>query len=77
MAIDTTGCWFSWSMRRTSGSLTSRGKPGRTCAILSRTSCIARSISVAMRNSAKTSLRYPIELMDTFAWETVMSDGVA
>ena len=35
----------------TSGSLTSRGKPGRTSAILSRTSCIARVMSVDRRNS--------------------------
>ena len=55
-AIETTGCWFSRSARITSGSLTSRGKPGRTCAILSRTSCIARIISVPIRNSANTSL---------------------
>ena len=55
-ASETTGCEFSWSARRTSGSFTSRGKPGRTCPILSRTSCIAFVMSVDIRNSAKTSL---------------------
>jgi hypothetical protein len=60
-ATDTTGCLFSSSIRSTSGSLTSRGKPGRTCAILSRTSCMARIMPVAMRNSANTSLLPPRE----------------
>ena len=53
-ASETIGCWFSLSARMTSGSLTSRGKPGRTCAILSRTSCIAASCRSSRRNSTKT-----------------------
>ena len=53
-ASETTGCSFSLSARITSGSLTSRGKLGRTIAILSRTSCIARVMSVSSRNSANT-----------------------
>ena len=56
-ASETTGCWFSWSARMTSGSFTSLGKPGFTAAILSRTSCNARLTSVARPNSAKISLR--------------------
>ncbi len=39
-ASDTTGCWFSFSMRITSGSFTSRGNDGRIKASLSRTSWI-------------------------------------
>ena len=53
-ASETIGCWFSWSARMTSGSFTSFGKLGRTCPILSRTSCMAFVMSVAMRNSANT-----------------------
>ncbi len=53
-ASDTTGCVFSLSARITRGSFTSRGNVGRTWATLSRTSCIARAMSVDSRNSAKT-----------------------
>ena len=62
-ASETTGCWFSVSARITSGSLTSRGKPGRTSAILSRTSWIARATSVSSRNSANTWLVPSSELL--------------
>ena len=55
-ASDTTGSWFSVSARTTSGSFASFGKPGRTSATLSRTSCIARIMSVSRRNSVKTEL---------------------
>ncbi len=53
-ASDTTGWLFSFSMRLTSGSLTSRGNEGRTTAILSRTSWIACAALVDRRNSTNT-----------------------
>ena len=55
-ASDTTGSSLSVSARTTSGSFASRGKPGRTAATLSRTSCIARIMSVSSRNSTNTEL---------------------
>jgi hypothetical protein len=46
------GCWLASLLARdTVGSLTSRGKPLRTCAILSRTSCAATAMSTSSRNS--------------------------
>jgi len=50
-ASETTGWLLSWSARTTSGSFTSFGKPGRTVAILSRTSWIAWLTLVERRNS--------------------------
>jgi hypothetical protein len=47
----TTGCALSKSPRMMSGSFASRGKSGRTSAILSRTSCTPRDMSVSRRNS--------------------------
>ena len=53
-ASDTVGSLSSICSRTISDSLTSRGKPGRTAAILSRTSWIARVASVPRRNSTNT-----------------------
>ncbi len=71
---------FSLSTRMTSGSLTSRGKLGRTCAILSRTSCIACATFGRSRNSAKTSLRPSREFerirLTPDTWLTAYSIGL-
>ena len=53
----TIGWALSPSKRDTNGAFASRGKPGCSAAILSRTSCTARVMSAASWNSTTVSLR--------------------
>ncbi len=76
----TTGSLFSFSTRKTCGSLTSRGNVERIVAMRSRTSCTACWTFVDRRNSAKTSLRPSrefemIRLMPE-TWLTAYSTGL-